>query len=74
MFQTYNHPENAVIPTKYYKYAFNDFLNDPNSFKHLIFYENDQFYVLYDGFPKSKVHLLIIQKRDIKKYISDLKD
>jgi len=44
----------------------------PKEVKRCIFFENDEFVVIYDAYPKSRIHLLIMAKTEFIKGISVL--
>jgi len=65
IFNSYDHP-NADPPSskRGWKGAFFDFMETELSPAHeaFVFFQNDNYVVIYDAFPKSKVHLLVLPR------------
>ena len=73
MFKNYQHPLNCIIKSDNFRKALLKFLSNPSEYPHLIYHETADFMVFYDGYPKSRIHLLLMQKYDVVNSVADLK-
>ena len=73
VFPKYDHPNRRPKVAADWKNSLRHIVQKPSSYRDEIFFMNEDFVVIYDGFPKARVHLLLMPRREDVDTISHLR-